>query len=196
MVLMTEHNIEAENIYDTDETGFVMGHALSRHVIEIIRHPRDENGRLFPADLPELNLRTGKGQTLQDGSREFATVICCICADGTFLDSAIIFKAKNLQDSWFRGMDGVPENFLFGVSPNGWTDNSKALAWLERSFGPGSASEKKATDNDGSRKWRLLMFDGHLSHVNKAFLHQCLDYQVRVRVIIMVLENCLYLTAL
>ena len=22
------------------------------------------------------------------------------------------------------------------------------------------------------------MFDGHISHVNKAFLHQCLDYQV------------------
>ena len=140
MALITEHNIEAENTYDTDETGFVMGHTQSRRVIEIIRHPRDENGRLFPADLPELNLHIGKGQTLQDGSREFATVICCICAaDGSFLDSAIIFKAKNLQDSWFQDMDGVPENFLFGVSPNGWTDNSKALAWLEKSFGPGSA---------------------------------------------------------
>ena len=128
MLLVTEHNIEAENVYNTDETGFVMGHAQSRRVIEIIRHPRDGSGRLFPADLSELNLRTGKGQTLQDGSREFATVICCICADGTFLDSAIIFKAKNLQDSWFSDLDGVLDNFLFGVSPNGWTDNSKALA--------------------------------------------------------------------
>ena len=26
--------------------------------------------------------------------------------------------------------------------------------------------------------WRLLVFDGHISHVNKAFLHRCLDYQV------------------
>ena len=191
MILATEHNIEAENMYNTDETGCVMGHAQSRRVIEIIRHPRDDNGRLFPADLPELNLRPGKGQTLQDGSREFATVICCICADGTFLDSAIIFKAKNLQDNWFGDIDGVPENFLFGVSPNGWTDNSKALTWLERSFGLGSVSEKKATNNDGLQKWRLLMFDGHISHINKTFLHQCLDYQVRL---IIVLENC-YLTA-
>ena len=245
-------------MYNTDETGFVMGHAQSQRVIEIIRHPRDKNGRIFPADLPELNLRGG--QTLQDGSREFATAICCVCADGTFLDSAIIFKAQNLQDSWFTDMAGVPKDFLFGVSPNGWTDTSKALAWLERSFGPGSASEIKATNNlnsglasaptpdsfpsttdtpdrlpvptpdsDGSpsptasgipdgfaaptsnsspalqvtgtpsdgfpiptpdnfpvptpdglqtRKWRLLMFDGHISHVNKTFLHRCLDYQV------------------
>ena len=71
-----------------------MGHAQSRRVIEIIRRPRDQNGRLLPADLPELTLR--KGQTLQDGSWEFATAICCVCADGTFLDSAIIFKAQNL----------------------------------------------------------------------------------------------------
>ena len=91
-----------------------MGHAQSRRVIKIIRQPRDEDGRLFPADLPELNLRSG--QTLQDGSRELATVICCICADGTFLDSAIIFKAKNLQDTWFSNMAGVPDSFLFGVT--------------------------------------------------------------------------------
>ena len=63
-----------------------MGHAQLR-VIEIIRHPRDENGRLFPADLPELNLRGG--QKLQDGSRQFATAVCCICADGT------VFWARN-----------------------------------------------------------------------------------------------------
>ena len=128
MVLVTEHNIEAESMYDTDETGFVMGHAQSRRVLEIIRHPRDQDGRLFPADLPELNLRTGKGQTLQDGLREFATAICCIRADGTVLNPAIILKAKNLQDSWFSDMDGVLENFLFGISSNGWTNNSKALA--------------------------------------------------------------------
>ena len=162
-------------MYATDETGFVMGHAQSRRVIEIIRHPRDESGRLFPADLPELKL--GGGKTLQDGSREFATAICCICADGTFLDSAIIFKAKNLQDSWFTDMAGVPKNILFGVSPNGWTNNSKALAWLERSFGPSSLSEKKATTGN-IRKWHLLMFDGHISHINISFLQQCLDYQV------------------
>ena len=66
-----------------------------------------------------------------------------VCADGTFLDSAVIFKAQNHQDSWFANMAGVPKDFLFGVSPSGWTDNSKALAWLEKSFGSGGASEKR-----------------------------------------------------
>ena len=91
---MREHDIQAENVYNTDETtGFVMGHARSRHVIEIIRHPRDRNGRIFPADLPELNLRGG--QTLQDGSREFATAICCICVDGTFFGLGNHFQSTS-----------------------------------------------------------------------------------------------------
>ena len=68
MVLVAENNIEAEDMYNTDKTSFVMGHA--QRVIEIIRHPRDEDGRLFPVDIPELNLRTGSGQTLQNGSWE------------------------------------------------------------------------------------------------------------------------------
>ena len=51
-----------------------------------------------------------------------------VSADGSYLDSTIIMKAKNgMQDSWFRNMDDVPSNILFGVSPNGWTDNSKAM---------------------------------------------------------------------
>ena len=49
-----------ENIYNTDKTGFIIGHAQSRHVIDIIRHPQDEDGRLFPADLPELNFVLAK----------------------------------------------------------------------------------------------------------------------------------------
>jgi len=100
-------------------------------------------------------------------------VICCICADGTYLPSAFIMKGHDLQDTWFQNLDGVPCDVLFGVSPNGWTDNSKALAWLERSFGPGSEMEKKAAG-----QWQMLIFDGHISHVNHEFLSTCLDYKV------------------
>ena len=123
--------------------------------------------------------------------------ICCVCAHRTLLDSAIIFKAQNLQDSWFTDMAGVPENFLFGVSPNRLTDNSKALAWLERIFGPGSTSEKKAqatkaSDADSSQKWCLLMFDGRilgymtrqekLANSATAALHERDEFQKRRKI--------------
>ena len=62
---------------------------------------------------------------------------------------------NGMQHSWFTNLNDVPSNILFGVSPNGWTDNSKALAWLERNFGPGSLTEVKAAG-----AWRM-------SHVNR-----------------------------
>jgi len=38
-------------------------------------------------------------------------------------------KAQNrMQDSWFEKLDNVPSNILFGVLPNGWTNNTKAMA--------------------------------------------------------------------
>src|SRR5258705_566948 len=149
-----------------------MGNTQTRRVLEIIRHPRDASGRLFPADLKELQLPPGT--RVQDGSREVATVICCICADGSYLDPAIIMKAQNgMQDSWFKKLDNVPNNILFGVSPNGWTDNSKAMAWLDRNFGPGSMTEIKAAG-----EWRMLFFDGHISHINREFLRTCIDYKL------------------
>jgi hypothetical protein len=148
-----------------------MGNTQSQRVLDIIRHPRSSDGRLFPADLEELLLPSGV--RVQDGSREFATVLCCICADGTYLDAAIIMKGKHLQDSWFQNLEDVPSNILFGVSPNGWTDNTKSLTWLKRNFGPGSATEIKAAG-----EWRMLLFDGHVSHVNGEFLTACLDYRV------------------
>lgn len=116
---------------------------------------------------------------MQDRSQDFSTAICCVCADGSSLDSEIIFKSQNLQDSWFTDAAGVQKDFLFGVSPNKWTGGLRALACLGRLFGPGSASERKATnDTDGSRRWRLFVLDGHISQANKTFLYRCLDYQV------------------
>jgi hypothetical protein len=37
----------------------------------------------------------------QDGSREFISLLACICADGTFLPLALIYKGDlaDLQDS-------------------------------------------------------------------------------------------------
>lgn len=169
--LVAEFEVIPKNTYDFDETGFVMGNIQSQRVLDVIWHPRNTKGRPFPPDLKEFQLPTAT--RIQDGSREFATMICCICADGTYLPSAVIMKGQGLQDTWFQNLDGVPRDVLFGVSPNGWTDNGKALAWLQHNFGPEYPSEKKAAG-----KWRMLIFDGHISHVNREFLSTCLDYKV------------------
>jgi hypothetical protein len=80
-----KYNITAENMYNCDEKGFLLGlaHAVKR-IISI--HAR-KTGRIMGAS--------------QDRSREFLTLLACICADRTKLPPALIYKgdSHDLQDS-------------------------------------------------------------------------------------------------
>ncbi|RPB00258.1 DDE-domain-containing protein [Choiromyces venosus 120613-1] len=85
----------------------------------------------------------------------------------------IIFKVKDFREEWFEGVPNVPQNLLFGKSPNGWTDRKISLRWLEANFGPSSITADKA----GAR-YRILLFNGHNSHVNISFLECCINNKV------------------
>jgi polyhydroxyalkanoate synthesis regulator phasin len=155
---MVAEDIRAENVYNIDEIGFLMGCSASAKVVEIVRHPRTD-GKLFHS---------------QDGNREMVTVLECICADGTALDPLVIYKAAELDAAWFEdSLDDIPENMLFAHSGNGWTNSDIAMEYLERHFGPGSVSERKAAG-----AVRVLCFDGHTSHVNGRFLQYCVDHRI------------------
>jgi hypothetical protein len=73
------YNIEPCNIYNMDEKGFLLG-ILTR------------SKRLFSRRLYEE--RKIKAH-IQDGSREFITLLACICADGSHLPPAIIYQSAS-----------------------------------------------------------------------------------------------------
>ena len=75
----------------------------------------------------------------------------------------IIFEGLRIQQS--RLPDDIDNNIVIQVSPNGWTDCSIALHWL-----------KYFNDYTAPRtigKHRLLVLDGHASHVSPAFADFC-----------------------
>lgn len=78
--LLEEFNIQAEDIYGTDETGFMSGIGQKERVI------------------------AGRGKKVQhqqrSGDRETITAISMICADGTSIPPAVIFKGKAFQVRW------------------------------------------------------------------------------------------------
>lgn len=54
-----------------------------------------------------------------DGSREFITLLACICADGSFLPPALIYKgaSHDLYSSW---LEDVGESIVyFAATENG-----------------------------------------------------------------------------
>jgi hypothetical protein len=100
----------------------------------------------------------------QYGSQEFLSLLACICADGTKLPPALIYKGESagLLDSWVADFSDGDEAY-FAASSNRWSCDNLRLQWLQKVFYP----HKK--DKAGNRL-RLLIVDGHLSHVNLKFI--------------------------
>jgi len=100
----------------------------------------------------------------QDGSREFISLLASICADGTKIPLALIYKGASgdLQDSWLDDLK-EGEYAWFTSSTNGWSSNALRLAYLTQVFDP-------TTRAKAGRGRRLLIVDGHSSYVNMEFI--------------------------
>ena len=105
----------------------------------------------------------GRRSLLQPGNRAWVTTIECINASGWALPPCVIFKGKVFIGSWF---DGLPDDWRFEVSPKGWTSNEIGLRWLKKLFIPSTSSRTKG-------KYRLLILDGHGSHLTPEFDKFC-----------------------
>lgn len=147
-------------MYNVDEKGFLIG--VLKKLKRIFTKAWYEQGKLQGA--------------AQDGNRTWITLVACICADGTSLPPALIYPATSgdVQDSWLD--DYQPgEECYFTSSPSGWTNNELALDWLMRVFD--RATKRKAGNG---REPRLLLLDGHGSHINMDFLECCHKHNIHV----------------
>ena len=112
---------------------------------------------------------------LQDGNREWVTLLSTVCADGSALPPAIIFQSANntLQDLWVADVKAGKHNVHISSSPSGWTNNDVGLAWLEQVFD--RYTKEKARRG---RSWRLLIVDGHGSHLTQDFFDYCEAHRI------------------
>ncbi len=136
------------DIYNFDETGFIMGKILSQMVITGLEG-------------------SGKKKTIQPGNREWVTLIQGVGAAGHLLPPFVIFAGSVLIDVWFKRL---PRDWILEVSPNGWTNNQLALAWLEHF--------DKHTKPSAIGAYRLLIIDGHGSHSSLEFQNRCTEKNI------------------
>lgn len=128
--------------------------------------------RIFTQEAFRSGRRLGVDE---DGSRDWITLLATICADGSRGRAMLIYpsNASAVQDTWLSGVDPAQEEVSFTASASGWTNDALALLWLD-DFDKTSRA-KMAPD---SRDYRLLIVDGHGSHVTLDFFEKC--YQKRV----------------
>ena len=156
-----EYNVEPSHIFNMDEKGFMIG-VLGR------------SKRVF-----DKGIYTRKGVTtaVQDGSREWVTVLACICSDGTALSPSLIFQsdAGALKSSWVNAIDPEKHSVFVTSSPSGWTNNDIGLAWLKEVF-------ERETGRYARTGYRLLLVDGHSSHLTMDFINYCNDHKILLAV--------------
>jgi len=154
---ITEYDVDTEHTYNMDEKGFMIG-VVGR------------SKRIFSKRKWE---KKEVRASLQDGNREWITLLACICADGSTLPPGLIYQAagKAVQSSWVESIDPRKHSVHFTTSPSGWTNDDVGLAWLEQVF-------DRYTKKKARRKYRLLIVDGHGSHVTMDFIKYCDDNKI------------------
>jgi hypothetical protein len=147
--VIAQYGIADEDIFNFDETGFAMGLTATAKVITRAEY-------------------YGKRSMLQPGNREWVTVVESINAAGWALPPYIIFKGKVFIESWF---DSLAPNWKINKSANGWTTDEISLDWLQNHFIPYIEGRSKG-------KYRLLVLDGHGSHLTAQFDQICTEHNI------------------
>ncbi|CAE7221476.1 DDE 1 domain containing protein [Pyrenophora teres f. teres] len=157
---MKDYDIATENTYNTDEKGFMLGITA-------------RSKRVFTRAIWEQNERRA---AIQDGNREWISVIACICGDGSSLPPGIIYEGKaGIQSSWVCDLQPNLQEVFIAHSTSGWINNELGLAWLEQVF-------NRFTIDKARRRWRLLILDGHGSHVTSDFINFCDAHKILLAV--------------
>ena len=147
---MEEFKIKPQNIYNMDEKGFLIG--VIKKSMRV----------LIAADEKAAFLR-------QPGNRENITVIETVGIFNQNIPPMVILKGQKHLYGWYRGE--MPAHWTMAVSPNGWTDAVLGCAWLQINFEPHTRPQSNS-------EWRLLILDGHDSHITWQFIHFALAHRI------------------
>lgn len=143
-----QHGITPASLYNVDEKGCLMGFGENQTVI--------------------VSTKQGKATTPQPGNRDWTSIIECVNAEQHALPPYIIFKGKLVNLQWKDYLEDP--NTKVKVSENGWTDNSIALDWLHHF--------DNMTKLRTAGKWRMLLVDGHGSHISLDFAEYCFKHNI------------------
>jgi hypothetical protein len=147
---IAKYAIQESDIYNFDETGFMMGVISTGMVVT------SSDGRK-------------QAKKTQPGNREWVTVIQAVSSVGYAVPPFLVMAGKNHLESWYDEVD-FPPQWRAGVTSNGWTTNEMGMEWV-RHFEEFTVPRKVGV-------YRLLVLDGHESHHSVEFEEYCKERNI------------------
>ena len=148
--IVTKYGIVDTDIYNFDETGFMIG-------------------QITPTIVVTSSDREEKPKPAQPGNREWATVIQGVNSQGWAVPSYIIVKGKYYLSSWSDD-NKIPKDWRIAVSDNGWTTSELTADWIQHF--------NQHTQHRKTGVYWLLILDGHVNHHLDAFEKYCKDNSI------------------
>ena len=152
--VIAEYKIKSKNMYNMDESGFAIG--------------EKEAGRCI------INAQVRQKFQAKPGRQEWVSVVECVCADGSVVPPLVIFRAENLSRQWIPA--SIHGNWRFGCNSKGWTSNIHGIQWLRQCFEPETREKAKG-------ECRLLICDGHDSHITGEWVAHCMDNDILLAIL-------------
>ena len=139
-----------QRIWNSDESGFCLG-ATSKKVLSRkgVRAVHEAGG---------------------SSDHQFITVNVCGNVDGVRLAPFVLYKGKNLYNTW---TEGGPAGACYGVSQSGWMEEINFFKWFEQQFYP---AVKHLTETGPV----VLFFDGHFSHLSIALIKKARSLKIHL----------------
>ncbi|KIM94488.1 hypothetical protein OIDMADRAFT_75280, partial [Oidiodendron maius Zn] len=141
--------IQDKDIYNFDETGFQIGVSSG----EMVLVPKDILA-VYTADPENKELITSV-ETINYGGRKVPPII-------------IFAGAYHLRRYFKNNLDG---DILFARSSSGYSNDKLGLKYLEHF--------NRYTQSKSIGQYRMLIFDGHGSHLTQEFLDFCWQHHIR-----------------
>ncbi|KAJ5982202.1 hypothetical protein N7451_012302 [Penicillium sp. IBT 35674x] len=131
----------------------------------------DETGFQLDQGKPQKAISRNRQRTrLLSGERgDLLTVIECIAADGWLMEPYFVAPGTVHLERWYEG-GTLSEESRIAVSPSGYSNDILAIDWLQ--------FFKEHTRNRAGGRPRLLLFDGHGSHLTWEFLYLCEQWHI------------------
>ena len=148
--VQTEHDVRHEDTWNMDETGIGLGICTNTQVL--------------------ASSRSTCAYVKSPEDREWVSIVETVSVAGRKIRPLVIFRGSDPQSTWFQ-CDKIPD-WVYTTSENGWTSNRIALGWLQTIFLP---ETKPDTD-----RARILLMDGHGSHMSTEFLWVCKQNRVQL----------------
>ncbi|RPB06567.1 DDE-domain-containing protein [Morchella conica CCBAS932] len=136
-----------------DEKRFMMGMAAK---VKVICRTGQKNPRLT-----------------HSGNRTWVTVIESVSAAGVPIPPIVVINQGSAHYmGWYAGISTAKGDVAtFAYSPKGWTDSKLGMDLLVNNF-------EKYTAPVAKDRWRLLILDGHVSHMTWEFFDYCLSHKI------------------